>query len=56
MNTRSNVLYSFAIRQAPHPLRSFCVVMTQIRLLLACDFVLLVLCTASRASTFIFIK
>lgn len=52
MNTRSNVRYTVAIRQAPHPLQSFCVVTTQIRQLLACEIVLLVLCIASRASTF----
>ena len=34
---RSNVRYTVAIRQAPHPLQSFCVVKTQIRRLLACD-------------------
>ena len=47
-----NVRYTVAIRQAPHPLQSFCALMAQIRRLLACAYVLLVLCTALRASTF----
>jgi len=33
----STVRYTVAIRQAPHPLRSFCALTAQIRLLLACD-------------------
>ena len=48
----STVQYTVAIRQAPHPLLSFCAVMAQIRLLLACDLNSFVLSTTSRASTF----
>ncbi len=33
----STVQYTAAIRQAPHPLLSFCVLTTQIRRLLACE-------------------
>jgi len=35
--TTLTVRYTVAIRQAPHPLLSFCVLTTQIRWLLACD-------------------
>ena len=48
--TTLTVRYTVAIRQAPHPRLSFCAELAQIRRLLACD-LLLVLCTASRAST-----
>jgi len=36
--TTLTVRYTVAIRQAPHPLLSFCALMAQIRWLLACDF------------------
>ena len=48
----TNGRYTVAIRQAPHPLLSSCALMTQIRRLLACEFVLLVLNAAPRISTF----
>jgi hypothetical protein len=48
----STVLYTAAIRQAPHPLLSFCVLTTQIRRLLACDLLLVPSGTFSRAPTF----
>jgi len=50
--TTLTVRYTVAIRQAPHPLLSFCALWAQTRWLLACDYLLLVLCTTSRASTF----
>lgn len=36
-DTDSTVQYTVAIRQAPHPLLSFCALTAQIRRLLACD-------------------
>jgi len=36
--TTLTVQYTVAIRQAPHPLLSFCALTAQIRRLLACDF------------------